>query len=142
MRTSFGLALCALLAPALAHAQGEAIPLVPVDTSDAGPAPLPTPSNEATPAPPLIVIVDAGSIAIPLVPIVDAGPSEAGHLALELDAGHAPPAETDAGLSASDAGAPSADGGKAEPDNPNFVKGELSHFLGANRITEIGRAHV
>ena len=166
----------------LAHAAGEAIPLVPVDTSDAGaPSPQPTPSPipepTATPQPNVIIVhIDAGTPpqqpapveAIPLVApppepdagpktlivIVDAGPIEAPHveyvdagslLGSVADAGSSAPTPTqaatptpapvDAGAaiaSVADAGAVTP--APVEPENSNFVKGELSQFLGATKI--------
>jgi hypothetical protein len=100
-----------------------AIPLVPIAPApvDAG-APAPV---EVSPAPLPVESIDAGS-ALP-----DAGAGELPQAA--EDAGPSSPAAppADAGPAPVDAGPPPP---PPEPENPNFVKGELSQFLGANRI--------
>ena len=162
-------AIAALWSDGLAHAAGEAIPLVPVDGSNATPAPAPTSTTPQV----IIIHIDAGQPAqpvpqpapvetIPLVApppepdagpkvilVIDAGPPEPAQplyvdagsfLGVVADAGSsappAPPPPTDAGsaIASNNADAGTTTAAPPEPENSNFVKGELSQFLGATKI--------
>ena len=144
-------AVWAALGPALALAQ--AVPLVPIPEPPVEAEGSARAQQPGLSAPPLVEVgeLDSGASPspVPLV-VVDGGgelePVDSGAASAPLSipseiAGDDAGLEPDAGQPAlpADGGASAPDAGTApEPSYPDFVKGELSQYLGATRITVQG----